>query len=439
VRLSIDFRYVRLLSAFYVATFAIRMSFGISVITFTRYVDADPFVVGLVVAASPVAEIATVLWVGVAIDRYGRRSFLLAGLLTGAAGLFLLMLTRDIALLAILNGLHGVSAGLILVSSLALLADYAARDSRGREMGVFDFVNLFGWIVGLSLGYAFAQTIFANDLRPTFAISGTVALIGFVYAWFNVREPQKERFTSEAFTGLSHLREAIANRRVAFLIAPWFTVFLFISSLLFLVSSQTGGPSAATEGAAAAVPGGAASHGALPLDFSNPATAALLVGGGIGFLFTQILFGRLSDRYGRVPIMGIGAAGFFLAAATIGAVVLTTPHARDEFPLSAVQSVAPLAGIFGFMALAFGPSALAALADAAKERAHGTTMALYSLVVSAGWSVGPPATGALVQAVGIGGVVAMFLVASASMPIFVALLAREHRRVARAPTLATAE
>lgn len=418
-----DLSYLRLLSSFYVATFAIRMSFGISVVTFARYVEADPLVSGLVISASPVAEIATVLWVGVAIDRHGRRRFLLVGLLTGAAGLYLLSLTRDTLLLAVLNGFHGFSAGLILVSSLALLADYAARDTRGREMGVFDFVNLFGWIVGLAAGFAFL-TLFRDTLGTTFLISGSVALAGFAYAWPNVREPEKGRFTSPE-TAWRQLRTAVAERRIAFLVAPWFVVFLLISSLLFVLPrSLEGGPGVAPAGADAP---------ALPVDLSSGAALPLLVGVGIGFLATQVLFGRLSDRYGRVPIMALGAAGFFLAMVTIGVAVALTPHAPHEFPLRALETVSPLVAVFGFFALAFGPSALAALADAATERAHGTTMALYSLVVSAGWSVGPPLVGGVSQVAGVNGVVMAFVMASAVMPAFVFLLAREQRLPAPRP------
>ncbi|HLF23316.1 MAG TPA: MFS transporter, partial [Burkholderiales bacterium] len=238
-RLSVDLSYLRLVSSFYVATFAIRVSFGISVITFSHYVQASDFVYGLVVASSPLLEIVTIVWVGMAIDKYGRRRFLLSGLAIGLVGLYLLATTRETLPLAVLNAIHGISAGLILVSSLALLTDYASPETRGREMGVFDFVNLFGWIAGIVLGLVFLD-VFRNDLAMTFLVSGTIALVGFLYAYANVREPQRDRFVSTS-SGWRMFRQALSDRRIAFLLAPWFAVYVLISSAISFLPRALGG------------------------------------------------------------------------------------------------------------------------------------------------------------------------------------------------------
>jgi MFS family permease len=418
----VNLGYARLLSSFYVATFSVRFSFGISLITFAAYVsEASNVVYGLVVSASPLVEIMTVLWVGVAIDKYGRRNFLLAGLGIASLGLFGLALTRDTLLLAALKGVHGFAAGLILVSSLALIADYAARGSRGREMGVFDFVNLFGWILGITLGFVFLN-MFRDNLSTTFLVSGSVALAGLAYAWFNVHEPKQEQFVSERKdVGLKAIREALGQRRIAFLILPWFAVFLLISSALAFIPRALNASQAPVDTAHAT-----SAVTSLSVDIGSLAPYILV--GGVVFLATQIVFGRLSDKYGRIPLMFIGSAGFAVATTIAAVVVLATPHPRGEMPTAALQAALPFIGIPAFLSLAFGPSALAALADAAAKKAHGTTMSLYSLVVSAGWTIGAPLVGLLNDSYGVDGVVAVFAIAGCSMPAFVFLLHREMRK-----------
>ena len=66
--------------------------------------------------------------------------------------MFLIATTRDALVIGAFNALHGVSAGMILASSLALLADYAPKSSRGAEMGTFDGANLSGWGAGFLMG-----------------------------------------------------------------------------------------------------------------------------------------------------------------------------------------------------------------------------------------------------------------------------------------------
>ncbi|HVL86546.1 MAG TPA: MFS transporter [Candidatus Thermoplasmatota archaeon] len=420
-----DLSYFRLLSGFYVATFAIRMSFGISVTAFGDWVPAHhgDFVYGLIVAASPLTEIATVLWVGVTIDRYGRRKFLLAGLAVGALGLYPIAFTQDVIALAILNALHGFAAGLILVSSLTLLADYAAKDSRGREMGAFDFVNLFGWATGIVAGVFFAKALFADNLAYAFLVSGTVAMLGFAYAYYTVHEPLRERFTSPAL-GWQEIRRALAQRRLAFLVAPWFAVFLLISSSVAFLTRALGSAETAL---------GETAHGASSMLEGIPPLLLLggLVAAGVAFFAFLVFFGRMSDRYGRVPLMMLGSVGFAAGTTLAAVVVWITPHAPGELPTQALQTVAPLIALFGLLVFAFLPSALAALADIAHERAHGTTMSVYSLVISAGWVVGPPLAGFLNEAYGVNGALAMFALAGLTMPLFVGLLWREDRRLAK--------
>jgi MFS family permease len=63
--------------------------------------------------------------------------------------------------------------------------------------------------------------------------------------------------------------------------------------------------------------------------------------------------------------------------------------------------VSPLLAIFGLGSLAFAPAALAMLGDFAPERGRGTTMGVYSVVISLGTIIGPILGGYLLDKYGL--------------------------------------
>jgi MFS family permease len=123
--------------------------------------------------------------------------------------------------------------------------------------------------------------------------------------------------------------------------------------------------------------------------------SGLIIGAGIVLISTQVFFGKLSDRYGRLPIMFIGTGGFVGLMAVIGLGYLVSPTTTGEDIKNSILLFWPLLGIFGIMALAFGPSALSSLADESQKTMKGTTMAVYSIVISAGMFVGIPLMAAI--------------------------------------------
>src|SRR3990172_1370579 len=194
----------RMLTSIYFSTFMIRASFAIMLIAFPIYILGlkSYFLFGLVLASSPLFELITVIGLGAYIDKHGRKNVLLLGLLTGSVALFGLLLTKDPVPLFIINAFHGMSAAAILVASLALIADYAPRESRGKIMGAFDFVNLFGWIVGF----------------------GVLGLIAWAWATVNVIEPHRAAHLANEIS-FKMIASVLKQRSVVLLIAPWFIIY----------------------------------------------------------------------------------------------------------------------------------------------------------------------------------------------------------------------
>jgi MFS family permease len=384
-------RYLELLSSLYISTFFIRASFGIMLATLPIYLGITTAYTtyGIVAAASPLFEMGTVLFIGTTVDRFGRKIILLLGLLGAGLLLFTLSLTTSLIPIFFINAGHGIAAGSILVSSLALLTDYAPKEHRGREMGAFDAFNLLGWIFGFALGALFLD-FFKTQLHMTFAVAGIMALVAVIYSTFMITEPKKQDILAKKIN-FRNITNVLRQRSILLVTLPWFIVFMIIGAgLTFLTVSTSQG--------ALSIP---------PLSL-----AAGIAVAGVFLILTQVFYGRLSDKYGRLPIMIVGTIGFVGIMTVLGIGYLTASPLTDTVIRDNIIRLWPLLGIFGFMALAFGPSALSSLADEAQENMRGVTMAVYSIVISAGMFIGIPAIAAISDHYGGLGVL-LFMIASA--------------------------
>jgi len=371
--------YTRLLSALYLSTYLIRTSFGMIVGTLQLHLEHVSYAqLGDVQAAVPLFEFFTVPVIGAVIDRYGRKTVLLLGLFLGALSLLLLAFTMNITLLFIINGIHGIASGCILVSSLALLADYVPLESRGREIGMFDGVNLAGWGSGFLLGGVFGEW-FRGHLEDTFYMGAVMATIGFVYALLNVTEPEKKSLLAKDVPPLRLFR-VLFQPRILLLVAPWAVIYILLGTLTAF-SYRTG-----TEN----------------LNLSPAAVGALLFAGCLLILFTQRFYGALSDKYGRWKVMALGTVGIVgIMAIVMGSYILLPGAVEDPAVLTDFllgnKAVLALLGILVLLSGAFAPSALASLTDEADKKARGTTMSLYSMVISMGMFIGPVISGRVAE------------------------------------------
>jgi MFS family permease len=160
------------------------------------------------------------------------------------------------------------------------------------------------------------------------------------------------------------------------------------------------------------------SQGALQI--SPLLLSGIIFAAGIGLISTQVFYGKLSDKYGRFPIMLIGTIGFVGIMSVIGLGYLVSPTTSGEDLKNSIIRFWPLIGIFGFMALAFGPSALSSLADESQKNMRGVTMAVYSVVISAGMFIGIPAIAVISDNYGGQGVL-VFMLGCAVVMLFLVI------------------
>jgi MFS family permease len=350
---SVSIEHTRPLLAVFSATFFVRFAFGITLAVFASYINSTVGTVGLVTALAPVGEFSTVLFSGAAADRYGRFPVLFGGM-AGAAVLFVLVAaTRSPLELGGLNLLFGVASGAILAASLAIIADRSGVDERGLEMGRFDAMNLSGWIAGYGFGLGIHGLVGNSSLGYAFLLGALLLAVGLALSSTLVRGLAPRRGPT-AFDLREIFRQAF-RLGVLLVTLPWLVIYMLIGTALVFFA-----PASASVGI-------------------SPLYLALAIGGGGALLVvTQPFFGRLADRRGRMRMMSIGVTGFVAVMALASLLLAYGPRP----PLIAGVAVSVL------VALAYGPAALAALADLALEVSRATTMAIYSLTISLGMVAG---------------------------------------------------
>jgi len=121
-------------------------------------------------------------------------------------------------------------------------------------------------------------------------------------------------------------------------------------------------------------------------------TSWIIAGVVLILAFTQPFFGQLSDTHGRDRLMMFGMLSL------IGLFVTVIAMFRWHFE---IIYLIPFFAIFGIGSLAFAPAALASLGDFAPERGRGTTMGVYSIVISLGTIIGPLLGGYLLDTYGL--------------------------------------
>jgi MFS family permease len=358
---SVTAEHTRPLLAVFSATFFVRFAFGITIAVFASYIlgrtaglgQGDVGTVGLVSAMAPVGEFSTVLLSGVLADRYGRFPVLFAGM-AGASVLFAgVAATRSPIVLGGLNLLFGVASGAILAASLAIVADRSGADERGLEMGRFDAMNLFGWISGFAFGFGLLGAVANSTLGDAFLGGAAILATGLALSAALVRGLDVRRRRK----GIA-LREVLGQafrRGVLLVTLPWLVIYMLIGTALVFLGTAAKGV------------------GIAPVYL-----AAIIGGGGTILVLTQPFFGRLADRTGRMRMMTVGVIGFVVLMALASLLVAYGP---DPALLGGV-------GVSVLVALAYGPAALAALADLTLEMSRATTMAIYSLTISLGMVAG---------------------------------------------------
>jgi DHA1 family multidrug resistance protein-like MFS transporter len=314
---------------------------------YARAVGAPIHLVGWIVAFYSVANLAGNLSGGWWADRAGRKLPLIVGLVTMATALFAYPLLREPLAILVVRALHGLGNALVTPAALAYLGDASSSTSRGRTMALYGVTYGMAGLIGPPL---------AGWLRDRVGYGGVfVGLSALMLAAVLVAMAKiRNRGVSAPERPASQIpwRSLLGVGISVSFFAAFCWMFTMGTLLVFLpLIGEERGFTAAQVG----------------LIFGSFALTAALV--------QASPLGRLSDRWGRLPLI---AAGLFLMATAMVA-------------LSASRSWEEMIGAMAFYGLGFGllfPAALALLVDQTTSKTRGQVFGIFMAMLSVGTIAG---------------------------------------------------
>ena len=319
-----------------------RFSFAFTVVAL-QYIVPIAVQRGVISSAYPIMEMLTGFAFGVLADKIGRKWITVVALFVSSLVSLSFTFTHAFLLLVLIHGVQGICAGAIITGTLAALTDVAKKESRGREMGFYDFCTLGGY----GLGFIFALVLIGGNVSRAllpFYVGATIALIGGIASLVLLKDQIVTVQTTFPFR--ENLKKIIEDRKTLTLVATWFVLMILIGTSLTYTRELFG------------VLLNGRNHLVLPTTtlFSTRLRALFVILSIIGIFLlavSQTTFGSLSDRFGREKLVLVGQ-GSILGLM----VVLVFLFAFNLNNLLAI----PFLAIFGLGVLAFTPAGLAALA-----------------------------------------------------------------------------
>ncbi|RJE90248.1 DHA2 family efflux MFS transporter permease subunit [Paenibacillus sp. 1011MAR3C5] len=150
------------------------------------------------------STLATVL-VGKLSDIYGRKPFILAGIVIFMIGAFLTGFSKDIIQLIIYRGIQGVGAGIIMASVFTAVGDLFSPRERGKWTGVMMAVFGFSSVIGPTLGGWLVDNFAWKWLFWIFLPLGFVAffMILFLFPKVETNKSEKIDYVGSLFLSLT--------------------------------------------------------------------------------------------------------------------------------------------------------------------------------------------------------------------------------------------
>jgi DHA1 family multidrug resistance protein-like MFS transporter len=375
-----------------------------------REMGASAIVIGGLLSVSAFILVAVQPVVGLGLDRFGRRSFLIVGLLGYTCSNAIFGLTSGITGLFLAQIAQGIGSGLVWVAALTIVSDLTSSDSRGQEYGGVEEMSIRGMLIGTVASFAMLRLLssdaFSGGLslatiwRILFLGFTAASLIAVAIVWRGI--PESLRRSNDRPRKAS----AVSGDQPVKLGKKW-----RLSSQLYIVL----GIVILTASAGVII-----SPILIKYLVDNISTNLLAVA--LAFLPAALAgsvlpsrLGGLSDHIGRRPPL-IGALLVAVAA------VLAIPFAK---------SLWPLALLWGFEAAAFAaaiPAEEALVVDLSDGQRLGVTLGFYTAAAGLGGVIGSLLGGWLYDRLGAISVfgTAAFLLALGAGLIF--LLVREPSR-----------
>jgi DHA1 family multidrug resistance protein-like MFS transporter len=330
--------------------------------SYSLKLGADTVTIGIIYGAFSVALLISGIPVGILSDRWGRRLFMMLGMLSLASANLVFAVSDNVGVLIAARLIQGISGAATWSSGLAMLADTFGPEERGQRLGLAMSVMS----VGTLLGPAFGGILYDNlGYSATFIIPSVMAfVVGISFLLIS----------DEKYQGApASLRQRLS---------PIFDAPRMFSVIAFIIVV------------------GAATYGILepymPVylygSFSATPTAIGLAFGALSLLsiIVQPVVGKLYDSRGGRPLIAAG----LIASAAIVVFVTAMPS------FLSTAAVFSLLGItMGFALTPMLPLLSDLYGGEGESNSRGLVYGIYNTLFSLGLAIGPFAGGLLIVSI----------------------------------------
>jgi EmrB/QacA subfamily drug resistance transporter len=159
------------------------------------------------------ASTVTAILVGKLSDIYGRKPFILAGIIIFIIGSFLAGLSQNIIELILYRGIQGLGAGVIMSSAFTVIGDLFTPRERGRWQGLMSSVFGLASVLGPTLG---GYIVDNADWHWVFWVFMPVGILALVLIWILFPSVEKTQGESIDYLGSIFLTATIIPLLLAF-------------------------------------------------------------------------------------------------------------------------------------------------------------------------------------------------------------------------------
>lgn len=326
---------------------------------YAEELGATGFALGIIMAAYAVSGGLLQPFVGTLSDRYGRKRFLIAGLIMFGLTGYVYTIAGSVTQLVLIRFFHGAGSALIFPIAMAYIIDASAEDTVGKYMGWFNIAIFTGIGAGPILGGFFLDLMGKNAGFYAMALLSLVSA-ALVIAILPGRDPSS--VTEAPVRIFSLFRRMMQSRRVrGILLARMATMIIMVPTFAFLPLLMT------------------RQMGASGSEIGMVIACRTLVNA-----IFQVPFGKLADSRDQNLLLLAGTV-------LIGVTMCCVPFATGFVPLLLLFAVIGLGEAISWPAM----GALAATEG--KKFGQGSMMGVFNMAMNLGVFIGAMGVGALVD------------------------------------------
>ena len=331
---------------------------------FIRSLGVSEATVGFIAAASTVVGILVSIPAGILSDIIGRKRVILMAAVVFATAPFLYLLVQAPWELVLVRIYHGLATAILGPVAMAAVAD-TFQKGRGEKMAWYSSATMIGRFIAPFVG---GLLIFGNDFRWVYIADGFAGVLALVAA---IRLPLASNVSSSAIEAFRKQRGKYGQDLAFIFKHPGILATSGIEAVQYFAFGclETFLPIYLKE----------------KMGYSTWEIGMLFTAQILAATFTKPIMGKLSDRFGRIPMI---TAGLLLGGITTGFIVFSTNYAELVIMIA----------LFGLGLATVTASTSALVADLSRAFSRGGAMGILSSIMDVGQSAGPMVTGVLITA-----------------------------------------